>query len=86
MLYKYLEFRFNTNNIKRYRDAGYFKEWVSNLTEDQLRYFEIEMNHLIFHTEPYTGANARTKMSWQYYFATPSIMHTINLNFNFSSI
>ena len=46
----------------------------------------LEKTHLIFHTEPYAGANARAKKSWQYYFATPSIMHAINLKFGFSSI
>ena len=45
-----------------------------------------EKTHLIFHTEPYSGANARAKKSWQYYFATPSIMHAINTKFGFSSI
>ena len=46
----------------------------------------LEKTHLIFHTEPYSGANARAKKSWQYYFATPSIMHAINLKFGFTSI
>ena len=46
----------------------------------------LEKTHLIFHTEPYAGANARVKKSWQYYFATPSIMHAINLKFGFTSI
>ncbi|WP_292791305.1 AAA family ATPase [Methanobrevibacter sp.] len=46
----------------------------------------LEKTHLIFHTEPYSGANARVKRSWQYYFATPSIMHAINTKFGFSSI
>ncbi|WP_458404521.1 ATP-binding protein [Methanobrevibacter sp.] len=46
----------------------------------------LEKTHLIFHTEPYSGANARAKKSWQYYFATPSIMHAINTKFGFSSI
>jgi hypothetical protein len=46
----------------------------------------LEKTHLIFHTEPYAGANARAKKSWQYYFATPSIMYAINLKFGFSSI
>lgn len=46
----------------------------------------LEKTHLIFHTEPYSGANARAKKSWQYYFATPSIMHAINIKFGFSSI
>ena len=46
----------------------------------------LEKTHLIFHTEPYSGANARAKKSWQYYFATPSIMHAINIRFGFSSL
>lgn len=46
----------------------------------------LEKTHLIFHIEPYAGANARAKKSWQYYFATPSIMHAINTKFGFSSI
>ena len=46
----------------------------------------LEKTHLIFHTEPYAGPNSRAKKSWQYYFATPSIMHAINLKFGFSSI
>ncbi|WP_407381388.1 ATP-binding protein [Methanobrevibacter sp.] len=46
----------------------------------------LEKTHLIFHTEPYSGANSRAKRSWQYYFATPSIMHAINTKFGFSSI
>ena len=28
----------------------------------------LEKTHLIFHSEPYSGANARAKKSWQYYF------------------
>ena len=46
----------------------------------------LEKTHLLFHIEPYSGANARANKSWQYYFATPSIMHAINLKFGFSSI
>ena len=46
----------------------------------------LEKTHLIFHVEPYSGANARAKKSWQYFFATSSIMHAINLKFGFSSI
>lgn len=46
MLEKYLEFRFRTNNIKRYFE-NYYKVWVENLTEEQLLYFEREMNNLI---------------------------------------
>lgn len=46
MLEKYLEFRFRTNNIKRYFE-NYFKEWVKGLTNEQLIYFEREMMNLI---------------------------------------
>ena len=46
----------------------------------------LEKTHLIFHTEPYSGTNARAKKSWKYYFAAPSIMHAINTRFGFSSI
>jgi hypothetical protein len=46
MLEKYLEFRFRTNNIKRYYER-YFKEWVKGLTHNQLIYFEKEMFNLI---------------------------------------
>ena len=46
----------------------------------------LEKTQLIFHTEPYSGANTRAKKSWQYYFATPSIRHAINHKFGFSSI
>lgn len=46
----------------------------------------LEKTHLIFHTEPYSGPNARAKKSWQYYFATPSVKHAINLKFGFTSI
>ena len=46
----------------------------------------LEKTHLIFHIEPYSGANTRAKKSWQYYFATPSLMNAINIKFGFSSI
>lgn len=46
----------------------------------------LEKTHLIFHTEPYAGPGARAKKSWQYYFATPSTMHALNIKYGFSSI
>ena len=46
----------------------------------------LEKTHLIFHIEPYSGANTRAKKSWQYYFAAPSLMNAINIKFGFSSI
>lgn len=46
----------------------------------------LEKTQLIFHYEPYVGANGRAKKSWQYYFASPSIRHAINKHFGFSSM
>lgn len=46
----------------------------------------LEKTQLIFHYEPYVGANGRARKSWQYYFASPSIRHAINKQFGFSSI
>ena len=37
-LYDYLEKEFYYSNIKKYRK--YFKEWVNNLTKDQILGFE----------------------------------------------
>lgn len=45
MLEKYLEFRFKTNNIRKYEK--YYNEWLENVTEIQLQYFEKEMYNLI---------------------------------------
>ena len=36
----YLQLRFYKDNIKKYHK--YFKEWFSNLTKNQLYYFEID--------------------------------------------
>ena len=36
-LYNWLEKEFNINNHKKYRK--YFKEWVDNLTNDQIKGF-----------------------------------------------
>lgn len=38
ILYEWIEKQFYYSNHKKYHK--YFKEWVSNLTEDQIRYFE----------------------------------------------
>lgn len=46
----------------------------------------LERTQLIFHYEPYVGPNGRAKKSWQYYFASPSIRHSINKHFGFSSM
>ena len=46
MLERYLEFRFRTNNIRKYYEK-YYNEWVKGLTHEQLIYFEKEMNNLI---------------------------------------
>lgn len=46
----------------------------------------LEKTQLIFHYEPYVGANGRARKSWQYYFASPCICHAINRQFGVSSI
>ena len=46
----------------------------------------LEKTQLIFHYEPYVGPNGKSKKSWQYYFASPSIRHAINYRFGVSSI
>lgn len=46
----------------------------------------LEKTQLIFHYEPYAGANGRARKSWQYYFASPCIRHAINKQFGVSSI
>lgn len=46
----------------------------------------LEKTQLIFHYEPYVGANGRARKSWQYYFASPCIRHAINMQFGVSSI
>ena len=45
MIKKYLLFRFKTNNRNAYHK--YFDEWVENITDTQIEYFEREMNNLI---------------------------------------
>lgn len=43
-MYTYLQQRFYRNNHAKYRK--YFEEWVSNVTETQLMYFEKEKYHI----------------------------------------
>ena len=43
-MYTYLQRRFYQNNHAKYRK--YFEEWVRNVTETQLMYFEKEKFHL----------------------------------------
>lgn len=43
-MYTYLQQRFYRNNHVKYRK--YFEEWVQNVTEVQLMYFEKEKFHL----------------------------------------
>lgn len=43
-MYTYLQQRFYKNNHVKYRK--YFEEWVQNVTEVQLMYFEKEKFHL----------------------------------------
>lgn len=45
VLYTYLQERFYYSNHSKYRK--YFEEWVSNLTDNQIDYFEIERNSII---------------------------------------
>lgn len=44
-LYTYLELMFYKNNHVKYHK--YFKEWISNITRNQVIYFTKEMNNLI---------------------------------------
>lgn len=37
----------------------------------------LEKTHLLFHTEPYGSASKRSKKSWNYYFATSSLRHSL---------
>lgn len=43
-LKNYLEWRFRNNNPKYYK---YCNDWIKNIPESQLWYYEIEMSHLI---------------------------------------
>ena len=40
----YLEWRFKMNNAPKY--IKYRDEWIGNIPNNQLWYYEIEMNHL----------------------------------------
>ena len=44
-LYTYLQLRFYKENHVKYHK--YFEEWVQNITNNQIHYFNIEMNNLI---------------------------------------
>lgn len=44
-LYTYLELRFYEENHSKYHK--YFKEWISNINNNQIFYFTKEMNNLI---------------------------------------
>ena len=44
-LYTYLELRFYKENHSKYHK--YFKEWISNINNNQIFYFTKEMNNLI---------------------------------------
>ena len=44
-LYTYLQLRFyNENHVKYHK---YFEEWVQNITNNQIHYFNTEMSNLI---------------------------------------
>ena len=44
-LYTYLELRFYKENHIKYH--MYFNEWISNVSDNQIYYFNKEMNNLI---------------------------------------
>lgn len=44
-MYTYLRQRFYRSNHTKYRK--YFEEWVNNVTDNQLRYFEVEKNRIV---------------------------------------
>ena len=45
ILFNYLRERFRTSNHPKY--LKYFNEWVSNVSENQLHYFEIERLNIL---------------------------------------
>lgn len=45
ILFNYLRERFRTNNHPKY--LKYFDEWISNISENQIHYFEIERLNII---------------------------------------
>ena len=44
-LYTYLQLRFYKENHVKYHN--YFEEWVKNITNNQIHYFNTEMSNLI---------------------------------------
>ena len=44
-LYTYLQLRFYKENHVKYH--SYFEEWVQNITNNQIHYFNTEMSNLI---------------------------------------
>jgi hypothetical protein len=44
-LRKYLEWRWRINTFYKYQQ--YKDEWINNLVDSQILYFDIEMQHLI---------------------------------------
>ena len=49
-------------------------------------FYLFEKTQLLFHFDNYGGINHRIKKAQQYYFATPSIRHCINLNFGVTNL
>ena len=49
-------------------------------------FYLFEKTQLLFHYDNYGGINHRTKKDKQYYFATPSIRHIINLTFGVTKL
>lgn len=49
-------------------------------------FYLFEKTQLLFHYDNYGGINHRTKKEKQYYFATPSIRHIINLTFGVTKL
>ena len=49
-------------------------------------FYLFEKTQLLFHYDDYGGINHRTKKDKQYYFATPSIRHIINLTFGVTKL
>ena len=49
-------------------------------------FYLFEKTQLLFHFDNYGGINHRIKKAQQYYFATPSIRHIINLNFGVTNL
>lgn len=45
VLKTYLEWRFRVNNVSKYQK--YRDEWITNLTPDQIYYFDVERERMI---------------------------------------